>query len=56
MTLDDFYSLEMNSLTEWRTIYQGSYDQQMWLESDDSDSEDSDDMEEEEGEEDGDSD
>ena len=35
----------MNSLTEWRTIYQGTYDQQMWLESDDSDSDDdSDDM------------
>ena len=45
MTLDDCYSLDMNSMTEWRTLYQGTYDQQMWLESDDSDSDDdSDDM------------
>ena len=45
MTLDDCYSLDMNSMTEWRTLYQGTDDQQMWLESDDSDSDDdSDDM------------
>ena len=48
MTLDDCYSLDMNSMTEWRTLYQGTYDQQMWLESDDSDSDDSEDMDDDE--------
>ncbi|XP_067931443.1 kelch domain-containing protein 4-like isoform X2 [Watersipora subatra] len=36
VTLDDFYSLDTSSMTEWRQLSQGTYDQQVWEESDSS--------------------
>jgi len=39
VTLDDFYTLDTNSMTEWNTISKGTYDQQVWMDSEDSDSE-----------------
>ena len=39
VTLDDFYSLDMSSMTEWRTLSQGTYDQQVWEESESSEDE-----------------
>lgn len=40
VTLDDFYSLDMGAMTEWRTLSLGTYDQQVWEESDSSSEED----------------
>lgn len=45
MTLDDFYSLDLSTQTEWKVISSGTYDSQVW--DDESSSSESDSDEEE---------